>query len=128
VRLACRMILASMALGLASLVPGVRAPLDGVPEAAPIVTLLLLALFTGLTLWLLWSLALRRNWARWAMLAFLGLGWWLSSEDLMGEFLRSPLAATLDASCIALEMIACVLLFSAAADRWFIAQKVAGPS
>jgi hypothetical protein len=118
---ACRLIIASLVLGIVSLLPGIRVPRPDDPQVPLAFTLGSVVVFGGLTLWLALEVWRGKRWARWVMLAYLVLGWWLGAGDMSDDFLRSPLLGTLDAVCILLEAIACALLFFGAGARWFAA-------
>ena len=118
---ACRLILASLVLGLISMLPGIRVPRPDEADVPLAFTFGSIAVFGGLTLWLALEIWRGKHWARWAMLAYLVLGWWLGAGDMGDDFLRSPLLGALDAVCIVLEIIACLLLFFGEGGRWFAA-------
>jgi hypothetical protein len=118
---ACRLIIGSLMLGIVSLLPGIRVPRPDDPEIPLAFTLGSIVVFGGLTLWLALEVWRGKNWARWAMLAYLVLGWWLGAGEMGDDFLRSPLLGTLDAACVTIEAVACALLFFGAGGRWFSA-------
>lgn len=119
VRRACLLILASLAIGVILLWPGVRPNPPGEEAAPALFTLAALVVFGGLTLWLAARLYQGRNWARWAMLGYLMLGWWFTSSELNNQFLQAPIVGFMDLVCIAMEGLACWLLFTGAGARWF---------
>jgi hypothetical protein len=121
VNLACRLVIASLALGIVSLLPGVRPPRPDDPVVPLAYTLGAVLVFGGLTIWLAIEVLRGKPWARWAMLAYLALGWWLGGGELDDDFMRSPVLGVIDVACIALEAVACGLLFSGAGARWFAA-------
>jgi hypothetical protein len=119
VRRACRLVIASMLLGLVTLVPGVDVP---APDDVPVpfwVTLAIVAFFGGLTIWLVVSVLRGASWARWALLAFLMLGWVFTGLQFTNEFLRSPISGMIEIVCAALEVAACWMLFVGGGAAWF---------
>jgi hypothetical protein len=119
VRNACLLILASLALGLVTLLPDVRLPAPD-ESAIPLgVVLGIVVVFGGLTVWFAIQTLRGRNWARWAMLFYLMLGWLLVGSELDSEMARAPMAAIIDTVCIAMELVACGLLFFGTGGRWF---------
>jgi len=119
VRRACLLFLSSLALGLVTLLPGVR-PVRPDDAAVPaLFTLLVVLFFGGITVWLTWKLYRGRNWARWTMLAYVLFGWWIGASELTDDFLASPLAGLIDLVCIAIEAIGCWALFFGAGAGWY---------
>lgn len=122
---ACRLLLLSMALGVVSLAPSIRgqwwsSPDSSVPDAIALAfslsfTLAELALY-ALLVYLTYT---RRNWARWALLSFLTLGWVLLFKDFSRLQSDTPIAALWDAASTALEITACYLLFLGRDASWF---------
>jgi hypothetical protein len=121
VKLACQMIIATLVVGVITLFPGVREPAAGDAEVPFLFTLVLVAVFGGLTLLLASRILQGRNWARWAMLVYLGAGWALAGPSLADDFYLSPIAAVIDAISIPVEAIACWMLFTGAGGQWFAA-------
>jgi len=113
------LIWASLALGLLELLPGIRPELPDAPDVPLSVTLGLVVIFGGITLWLADRLHGGKNWARWAMLVYMILGWATSADDFGVYFTVSPIAGMISLACIALELVACWFLFTGAGDRWF---------
>ncbi len=113
--------MASLALGIVSLLPGIRPPRPDDPLVPLAYTLGAVLVFGGLTIWLAIEVLRGKPWARWAMLAYLALGWWLGGGELGDDFMRSPVLGVIDVACIALEAVACTLLFSGAGAQWFSA-------
>jgi len=119
VRRACQLILGSLALGLLTLMPGIR-PVTSQDEAVPFAFTAAFALiFGGLTVWLTVKLYRRKNWARWAMLAYLLLGWLLAGSSLNDDFVQSPIAGIIDIVCIAMEAVACWYIFLGGGAHWY---------
>jgi hypothetical protein len=121
VRRACRLVVASMFLGLVTLVPGVAAPSPEDAQVPVFITLAIVALFGGVTIWLAFAVHRGAPWARWALLAYLALGWVLSGMQFMDEFLRSPISGMIEVVCIAMEFAACGMLFFGSGAAWFAA-------
>ena len=119
VRKACLLILASLFLGLVTLIPGVQPVSPDAADTPLLVTIFVAALSIGLTVWLAVKVYDGRNWARWAMLAFLALGWWLDGSELTEDFIQSPLAGAIEAICIVMEAVACGYLFFGRGARWY---------
>ena len=108
-----------MILGLVTLLPGVRPERPGEAEIPVLFTVGVVVLFGGLTVWLALKMYRGRNWARWTMLAYLALGWWLAGSEMQDNFVRSPISAVIDVICIAMEAVACWLVTLGDGARWF---------
>ena len=114
-------------IGLVTLHPGVRGewwlgsePIDAeLHDAAFVGGLILATLFSVVYVLLVFFLGRRHAWARWAMLAFLMLGWVLTGIDLPRSLAETPAAAFADVLMAVVEVWACWLLFSAPANAWF---------
>lgn len=119
VRIAGYLVLLSFLLGLPTLLPGVRPVRTGEPDSPLWATLVVVVLFGVLTLWLVLQTQRGRHWARWALLAYLALGWYLVGPDLQEDFALSPLAGAINVVCILLEVAAALMLFVGPANRWF---------
>ncbi|MEO8923501.1 MAG: hypothetical protein ABI330_11880 [Caldimonas sp.] len=119
VRRACWLVVLSMFLGMALLVPGVAAPSADDATVPFFITLAVAAFFGGLTIWLAVAVARGTSWARWALLAYLALGWVLSGLQFTDEFLRSPVAGMIEVVCVAMEFAACGMLFFGSGAAWF---------
>jgi len=119
VYLACTLIMAAFVIDLIGFAPGIRVP-SADEVASPVwFTLAMIFVFGSLTAWLAVETLRGRNWARWAMLVFLLLGWILGVQEIADSFARSPASSLIDAGCTAMEVAACWLLFSGASARWF---------
>lgn len=116
---ACWLILASLVLGIISLLPAIRPPAPDDQPVSIVVSLIVIFLFSALTVWFILGILRGKNWARWVMLVFLGTGWLLAGSELESEFVRVPLAATIDVVCITMETVACWLLFFGRDATWF---------
>ena len=126
VRSACLLVLASLALGLLTLAPGMRAPEPGLPDMFAI-TVGAYIVFGGLTLWFVRRTWQGRNWARWALLVYLALGWALYAATLADEMTTAPMAALVNMVCVVMEATACGLLFMGTGGRWFACVRNATP-
>ncbi len=114
---ACVLILAALVLGVLALLPGIR-----VPDEQPIplwFTLAVVVVFGGITVWFAIEVLRGKNWARWAMLVYLLVGWLLGGTEIPNTFTESPLAAIIEMVCMAMEALACWLLSSGASAQWF---------
>jgi hypothetical protein len=119
IREACRLILGALAIGLIAFWPGLGEPQPDPGVVATVVGVLLVVVFGGLTVWLTRKIWLGKNWARWAMLFYLLLGWVLTLADLNAEMARSPITAIISVVTAVMEVFACWLLFFGAGGRWF---------
>ena len=119
VRRACLLVLASMALGWVTLLPGVSVTLPDDPTIPFVISLAIVAFFSALTIWLVLATGRGARWGRWALLAYLILGWVLTGMQLNDEFLRSPLSGMIEIVCVVIELAACGLLFFGSGARWF---------
>ncbi|HSW04964.1 hypothetical protein [Aquabacterium sp.] len=102
-----------------TLLTGIRPDAPGEEPVPAWVTAGIVMVFGGLTIWLAAKTHQGRNWARWALLGYLMLGWWLSSSELTEQFMRSPLVGFIDVLCIGMELAACGLLFGGQSAAWF---------
>jgi hypothetical protein len=119
IREACRLILGAFVIGLVSLWPGLRSETEGESAAAVVITALVVLAFGALTVWLARKLWLGKNWARWAMLGYLSLGWVLAVSDFEAEMARSPISAIIYVVTALMELFACWLLFFGGGAQWF---------
>jgi hypothetical protein len=117
---ACGLILASMAVGLVSMLPFVDPPMPDEPVAlAAFVWGFTLTLFV-VELWLLRCVWRRRNWARWVMVALTVLAVAMSVPVIAEDVARAPLLAWLGIASSACSTAALVLLLLPASARWFV--------
>lgn len=119
---ACWLILAALLIGIVSLLPGIRPVRPDEAEVGLGFTAGIVLVFGGITVWLAIEVWRGKPWARWAMLAYLALGWLLGGGALSEDFQRSPLAGSIEAACMAMELAACGLLFFGEGAKWFAAQ------
>lgn len=108
---------ASLALGTITMLPGMRGE-----EFSLAANLVLLAIFGGLTVWLVHQTGQRKGWARWCLLAYLVFGWVLTFGIDSTTAGSSPLAVLLDYVCGILEVAAAWWLFTGPGARWFAGQ------
>jgi hypothetical protein len=116
---ACVLLLASMAVGLASLLPGIDPPIPGEPAAMTAmiwgITLALLAV----ELWILHCVWQRRGWARWTMVALTAFGIAVGIPVIEEDWTRAPIVAWLGIASGALSTVAAALLLARPAANWF---------
>lgn len=123
---ACKLLLLSLAFTVISLAPSISgrwwaSPDPGVPDTMAflfgmsfvVVQLALLALLIYLTY-------TRRNWARWALLVFLMLGWVYLVQNFHSLQSSHPMEALWDAGGMILELLSCIILFFSRDAAWFI--------
>jgi hypothetical protein len=75
------------------------------------------AVMTAIYIWLLLGVERRQSWARWVLLAYLGLGWIVLLADPQLE--QGVPAVVIDIAIGAAEIYACVLLFAREGREWF---------
>jgi hypothetical protein len=119
VKRACQLFAGTLVVGVISMFPGIRVSPPEEAEVPVLATLVVVVLFSAITIWLIMRILQGRNWARWAMLVYLGAGWLFIGPELADEFYRSPISAIVDAICIPVEAAACWLLFTGAGGQWF---------
>jgi hypothetical protein len=122
ITLACRLLWATIALGLLSLIPGVRHGLWDDYANSPVAVLLVLAVIafmTGIEIWLIRLVARRHGWARWALLIYLLAGWLMTFSDFSGSIEQGMAAVLVDLLTGLAEMAAVGLLFLSSGRSWF---------
>ncbi|WP_048441134.1 hypothetical protein [Caenimonas sp. SL110] len=125
VRLALQLVIGALVLSAAAyVIPGIRVPTPEEGEISLVMTIVLLAVFGSLTLFLASRVMRGKNWARFVLLAYLGLGWLMVGMELNDNFVRSPLSTVIDIVCVAMEVAAMVLLLGGASQRWFSAIRL----
>jgi hypothetical protein len=120
---ACALLLASMAVGLISLLPWIDSPIHGEPAAMAAMIWGITLVFTALELWLLRCVWQRRNWARWVMAALTLIGIALSLPVIGEDWTRAPLVAGLGIAVAVLSAVAAAMLLADASARWFKASS-----
>lgn len=119
VRNACGLILLSMVLGYATLLPGIRPPAPAMTAGHMMFAAGWVLFFSWLTYWLTGRLRQRSHAARWQMLALLGSGWLLMVLTFQSDFNDSPIFVVIELLTSALEVWAVWLLFTGASAKWF---------
>ena len=119
VGLACQLLLISVALSLATYLPGIRVDRAEDAEVPLAFTVLFVAILVSLSLWLIAKSYEGKNWARWANLAYLAIGWWFATQEIGPQFLASPVAGAIEFVVILMELAACGLLFFGIGNHWF---------
>lgn len=122
VRSACGLVLASLALGLLTLLPGLREP-EPEPTFMYLVVGAAVLLSGGLTVWFTSKIWQGRTWARWVLLVYLAIGWAIYAVSLSDEMAAAPMVVLINAGCVVLEVLACELLFFGHGARWFAARS-----
>lgn len=129
ITLACRLLWATIVVGLLSLIPGVRHGLWDDYVNSPVAVLLILgiiALMTGIEIWLIRLVARRHDWARWALLVYLFAGWLMTFSDFSGSIEQGMAAVLIDLGTGIAEVIAVGLLFLSRGRSWFARQGDTG--
>ncbi len=122
VRLALQLVIGALVLSVVAYVmPGIRVPTPEEGEISLVMMIVLIVFFSAMTLFFASRVMRGKNWARLALLAYLGLGWFMVGAEFNDNFVRSPLSTLIDIACVAMEVAAMVLLFSGASQRWFSA-------
>jgi hypothetical protein len=122
---ACVLMLASIAVGLVSLLPVVDPPLPGEPAAMTALIWGITLAITALELWLLRCVWQRFNWARWVMVALTMAGIALSLPLIGEDWTRSLLVAGLGIAGIVFSALGAALLLAGPSARWFKHMPVA---
>jgi hypothetical protein len=116
---ACGLMLASMAVGLVSLLPFVDPPMPGEPAAMTAMIWSITLVFAAIELWVLRCVWRRRRWARWVMVALTVFGLAVGVPVIAEDGARAPLVAWLGIVSNVLSAVAVVLLLVAPSARWF---------
>lgn len=126
VALACRILWIVFVLGFLTMLPAIRGEWwlvystgsdDG--EAGLVAGLVMAVIFGGLFATFVWYTGRGRNWARWALLAYLIFGWIVLVTDFPRSISTTPVAAFLDLVMAVVEVWACRLLFRGPGAAWF---------
>jgi hypothetical protein len=129
ITLACRLLWATVIVDLLSLIPGVRTGFwddNGAAPAAVAVALVVVAVMTGIEIWLIRLVGRRHGWARWALLAYLIAGWVMTFSDFSASIAQGMAAVLVDLVTGLVEMFAIGVLFLSAGRRWFARNDNAG--
>lgn len=125
--LAIRILWATMAIGLFSMLPGIR---DGfwnefsgdnmeiMIGVVVVFTVLSIAIFVALMVYL----GRRANWARWGMLAMMCFGWIVTVSQGSDLIDQGMLAVVIDLGVAIAEAYAMALLFFGTGAQWFKAR------
>lgn len=116
---ACLLLLASMAIGLVSLLPWIDPPMPGEPAAMTAMIWAITLALLAVELWILRCVWQRRAWARWVMVALTVFGIALGVPVIAEDWTRAPLVAWLGIASSALSAVAAALLLAPPAARWF---------
>jgi hypothetical protein len=116
---ACVLMLASTLIGLVSLLPFVDPPIPGEPAAMTALVWGITLAFTAAELWLLCCVWLRRNWARWVMVALTLIGVALGLPLISEDWSRSPLVAGLGIASALSSAVGAALLLMGPSTHWF---------
>jgi hypothetical protein len=116
---ACWLMLASMAVGLVSLLPWVDPPIAAEPVAMTALTWGITLVLAAVELWILRCVWQRHNWARWVMVVLTVLGVVLGVTIIGEDWTRAPLVAWLGIASSAFSAAAVVLLLVRTSSRWF---------
>lgn len=125
ITLACRILWATVVLGLLSLVPGVRTGLWADYRQSPgamVVAVVLVAIMTGVEIWLIRLVSRRHGWARWALLIYLIAGWLMTFSDFSASIEQGMTAVLVDLVTGVAEVFAIGILFLSAGRSWFRSQ------
>lgn len=116
---ACELILASIAVGLVSLLPFIDPPLPGEPAAMTALIWGITLALTAVELWLLYCVWQRRRWARWVMVTLTVTGIALSLPVIGEDWTRSLLVAGLGIAGVVFSALGAALLLAGPSARWF---------
>jgi len=122
VTLACRLLWATLFVGVLSLIPGVRSGLwSGLDQSPGGVAFVVgfAAVTTVFEAWLILSVGRRRGWARWLLLAYLLMGWLTTFSDFSTSIDEGMAAVIVDLASGIAEMVAAGLLFLGSDRTWF---------
>jgi hypothetical protein len=126
VTLACYILVVAVVIGLAAWLPDsfremADAAHDGeeVGEAFLYVAIVLAAIFTVAYGVLIYLIGRRNNFARWALLFLLALGWLVTAGYFFETLEESAIEAAAEVVVVAAELWACYLLFLSPAAAWF---------
>lgn len=128
VALACRILWIVFVLGFVTLLPSVRGewwlPHDGGDDSAMAASMVMAGVLSAIFAFFVWYTGRGRNWARWALLAYLIFGWIVMVADFPRSVSATPIAALLDVVMAVTEVWACHLLFRGPGAAWFSQKHV----
>jgi len=122
VTLACRLLWATIVLGLLSLIPGIRNDLWSDYARTPDAVIFAMAFVVVVALleaWLIRLVAQRHGWARWALLFYLIAGWLMTFSDFSSSIDQGMAAVIIDLASGITEVVAAWLLFLGRGRIWF---------
>jgi hypothetical protein len=126
VTLAIRILWITFGVSLITMHPSIRGDWWNMPGTASATESGLMAgvvvaslIFSAIGATLIWLTGRGRNWARWALLALLIIGWLVTISDFSRSIVETPIAAIADVLIAAAELWACYLLFQGAGAAWF---------
>lgn len=126
VALACRILWIVFVLGFLTMLPSIRgewwmlyASESGGAGAGLVAGLMMASIFGAIFATFVWFTGRGRNWARWALLAYLIFGWIVLVIDFPRSISITPVAAFLDLIIAVVEVWPCRLLFRGPGAAWF---------
>ena len=109
----------SWALGLLTLIPGVREGVWDNPELPAGVTLAITIVFGAFSAWMIVMVGRGHNWARWVWVVFVALTYLLMAVDPTGWDKQGHLAFGVDVVTAVLEMYGSYLILTGPGAVWF---------
>jgi hypothetical protein len=116
---ACVLMLVSMVVAFASLLPFIDPPMPGEPAAMTAMVWGLTLVSLAVDLWLLRCVWQRRNWARWVIVAIVLASATQYMFLIADDWTRAPLVAWMGIASTTLGAVAAALLLTGASSRWF---------
>ena len=107
------------ALGVLTLIPGVRENVWDNAEIPAGVTLAMAIVFEAFSAWLIVMVGRGRNWARWTWVVFVVLSFLLMAADPSGWETERPLALGADVVTLVLEIYGCCLILIGRGAEWY---------
>ena len=119
VRFACYLVLASLVLGFVTLLPVFDIPhnVEGGVQGA--IVWAVYAVLQAIALSLTYATYRRSSWGRWALVAYLVLGWLLDAIGRKTDSDESALASAVYMAVTVMQVAAVWLLFTGPGARWF---------
>lgn len=130
VALACRILWIVFVLGFVTLLPSIRGEwwmspgLSGDDASGLAAGLVMALILSALFAYFVWWISRGRNWARWALLAYLIFGLLVMVADFPRSISETPIAAVLDVVMAIAEVWACHLLFRGPGAAWFSPKRM----
>ena len=116
---ACVLVLVSIVVAFASLLPFIDPPMPGEPAAMTAMVWGLTLVPVAIELWLLRCVWQRHNWARWVIVAIVLTSAAQYMFLVTDDWTRAPLVAWMGIAAATLSAVAAALLLTGAAARWF---------